>query len=31
MTGTTPAEVFEEVHELLGAHRVWERFDTVLG
>ena len=31
VTGEAPTEVFEAVHELLGAHRVWERFDTVLG
>ena len=31
--GETPemAAVFAEVHTALGAHRVWERFDTVLG
>ena len=30
VAGDDPAEVFTAVHELLGAHRVWERFDTVL-
>ncbi len=29
-TGDDPAAVFAEVHAALGAHRVWERFDTVL-
>ena len=31
VTGDNPADVFDEVLDLLGAHRVWERFDTVLG
>jgi catalase len=30
VTGDDPAEVFAEVHAALGAHRVWERFGTVL-
>jgi catalase len=28
VTGESAADVFTEVHELLGAHRVWERFAT---
>jgi len=31
VTGDVPADVFAEVHTALGAHRVWERFETVLG
>ena len=31
VAGDDPAGVLTAVHELLGAHRVWERFDTVLG
>ena len=30
-TGDDPAAVFAELHAALGAHRVWERFDTSLG
>ena len=30
VTGDDPATVFAEVHTALGAHRVWERFGTVL-
>jgi catalase len=30
LTGGDPAAVFAEVHTALGAHRVWERFGTVL-
>jgi len=30
VTGDSPSEVFAAVHELLGSHRVWERFGTVL-
>jgi catalase len=30
VAGESPSEVFEAVHELLGAHRVWDRFGTVL-
>ncbi len=30
VTGDSATEVFSEVHELLGAHRVWERFGTAL-
>jgi catalase len=29
-TGDDPAAVFAELHTALGAHRVWERFDTAL-
>ena len=29
-SATSPTEVFGEVHALLGAHRVWERFGAVL-
>ena len=31
VTGDDPATVFAELHTALGAHRVWERFGTVLG
>jgi catalase len=31
VTGDDPGDVLEEVLELLGAHRVWDRFETVLG
>lgn len=31
LTGDDPAAVFAELHTALGAHRVWERFGTVLG
>ena len=31
LTGDDPASVFTELHTALGAHRVWERFGTVLG
>jgi catalase len=31
VTGDDPAEVFAAVHGLLGSHRVWERFGTVVG
>ncbi|MGB0100046.1 MAG: catalase [Nocardioides sp.] len=30
VTGSDPATVFDAVHAALGAHRVWERFGTVL-
>ncbi|MCW2821370.1 MAG: catalase [Marmoricola sp.] len=30
VVGDSPIEVFAAVHELLGAHRVWDRFGTVL-
>jgi catalase len=30
VTGDNPTEVFEQVQALLAAHRVWERFGTVL-
>ncbi len=30
VAGESATEVFAAVHELLGAHRVWERFGTVL-
>ena len=30
VTGGDPGDVLEKVLELLGAHRVWDRFDTVL-
>ncbi|MCW2836777.1 MAG: Catalase [Marmoricola sp.] len=30
VVGDSPTEVFAAVHELLGAHRVWDRFGTVL-
>ncbi len=30
VTGDEPTEVFAAVHEFLGAHRVWERFDTTV-
>ena len=29
LTGTDASAVFAEVHTALGAHRVWERFDSV--
>jgi catalase len=29
LTGTDPSTVFAELHNLLGAHRVWERFGEV--
>ncbi len=31
LTGDDPEAVFAELHTALGAHRVWERFGTVLG
>ena len=31
VTGDDAADVFAELHAALGAHRVWERFDTVIG
>jgi catalase len=31
VTGDDPADVLAEVRTALGAHRVWERFETVLG
>ena len=27
---TTPPQVADDLHELMGAHRVWERFTTLL-
>ena len=30
VTADRPAEVLAELHELLGAHRVWERFTPAL-
>ncbi len=30
LTGDDPATVFTDLHTALGAHRVWERFDTTL-
>jgi catalase len=31
VVGDDPATVVAELHATLGAHRVWERFETVLG
>jgi catalase len=31
LVGDDPATVFADLHAALGAHRVWERFGTVLG
>jgi catalase len=30
ITADSAAEVFAELHEVLGAHRVWERFTPAL-
>jgi catalase len=30
ITADSPAELFAELHEVLGAHRVWERFTPAL-
>jgi len=31
VSGDVPSEVAEELHALMGGHRVWERFTTLLG
>jgi hypothetical protein len=31
VTGSDPATGLDELHTALGAHRVWERFGTVVG